>query len=378
MIRVGCSLSLTLSLALSACAVDTAGDDDVRVDPNEVDDGTTMGTEFKRGCGTENPTLAEMDAINKRLEADGHFNLTTSPAVTIAVVWHEITDGSAGDLSSQQINNSISVLNSAFSNTRFSFELVQVTSTNNRQWYGSCDRNRNERQMKNALRQGGADTLNIYSCSPGGGLLGWATFPSWYEGNPSDDGVVILDESVPGGSAAPYNEGDTLTHEVGHWLGLWHTFQGGCNPPGDEVADTPFQAQPNYDCVENNSCGSRDAIENFMNYTPDACMTEFTGGQSDRTSAQWDTFRAGGPECTTNGDCDDGNACNGAETCDANGSCQNGTPVQCGSGETCNPSTGECEGGGSCTGGQLGDFCTSDADCCSNKCKGKPGNKTCK
>jgi hypothetical protein len=218
----------------------------------------------------------------------------------INVYFHVIRRGtsvSQGNITNTMVANQMAVLNNAFAATGWAFNLVQTTRTTNTTWFNGCASSSTEAAMKNALRQGSADDLNIYSCNPSGGLLGWATFPSWYAGNPKDDGVVVLYSSVPGGTAAPYNLGDTGTHEVGHWMGLYHTFQGGCNGSGDSVGDTPAEKSPAFGCPNGrDSCRNKpglDPIENFMDYTDDACMFRFSTGQDARMDAQWTTYRQG-------------------------------------------------------------------------------------
>jgi len=263
---------------------------------------TDEAAEAGRGCATVEPTDAEKavieDQVWAHLEALKASGQSSATGGTVNVYWHTITNTSGqGGLSSQAISAQIQVLNDAYGAWGWSFNLVSTDTTANNTWYTVGYGTTAETQMKSALRKGTADDLNIYSANLGGGLLGWATFPSSYSSKPKDDGVVILYSSLPGGSAAPYNEGDTATHEVGHWMGLYHTFQGGCNGNGDYVSDTPAEKSATFGCpVAQDSCKRKaglDPVENFMDYTDDPCMFEFTAGQDGRMDAQFTTYRFG-------------------------------------------------------------------------------------
>lgn len=129
--------------------------------------------------------------------------------------------------------------------------------------------------MKRALRKGTYSDLNIYfQPALQQGSLGYAYLPTSVSSGSTAfyrDGVSIKSSTVPGGSQSRFNLGKTATHEVGHWLGLYHTFQGGCTGSGDLVSDTPAQASQSSGCpVGRDSCPSQaglDPITNYMDYS---------------------------------------------------------------------------------------------------------------
>lgn len=305
--------------------IEIVGDDAPPVDGPFTFNGRTWASKQEwadSGGRCATPEMSEEDAqrvqdqvdlfkTNYRMATGSDDSIRPPGSVVIQVRFHVINQGAGvanGDIPQAWIDNQIAVLNAAFAgtapggvgfNTPFRFALAGVDRTTNAAWYLAGQGSPDEVAMKAALRLGDARVLNLYTNNAGGGqLLGWATLPSSYAGNPLYDGVVCLFQSLPGGSAAPYNLGDTATHEVGHWLGLFHTFQGGCNKTtnGDFVWDTRPEGSQTFGCPANqrkcaNIARGYDPIENFMDYTDDFCMYKFTAGQADRMDTQVILFR---------------------------------------------------------------------------------------
>ena len=263
-----------------------------------------FGARGGSGGDTRDVSAAEQ----KRIAADVSARLAKKGVVpaagggrigaTVPVYFHVMLSASgAGDVTQTQVNQQITVLNRDFSGGKatgaadlgVSFTLAGIDRYSNNSWH----QDKQSATYRKQTRQGGKNALNIWLVDFG--YLGIATFPWDYARQPGIDGIRVQYSSLPGGSIANYNQGETATHEAGHWFGLYHTFQGGCTATNDEVADTPAQSSATSGCpAGRDSCSlpGLDPIHNFMDYSYDSCYTQFTQGQADRATQMWAAYRA--------------------------------------------------------------------------------------
>ncbi|WP_283137304.1 zinc metalloprotease [Rhizohabitans arisaemae] len=256
-----------------------------------------------RGAEPYAPTsaqIAEMQAdLEMRRRVRGAAGQVGADEFITVPLWiHLLGDGVRG-ATTQSALRQVEVLNAAYggrlggADTRVRFRLEGVNRVVNKVWFR--DPLGNETAMKTALRKGGQDTLNLYIAQLSELVLGYATYPHWYARSPKLDGVVIDWRTLPGGALKNFDRGYTGVHEIGHWLGLLHTFENGCAEPGDHVADTPAAGQATEGCpARKDTCKTipgDDPIHNFMDYSHDRCMTEFTTGQGVRMREMWQQYR---------------------------------------------------------------------------------------
>jgi hypothetical protein len=297
------ALSLVGVPAQASAAV-LAGDAAGGLCAEDSHEGEAAGSAARGGYGpdTRAVSASEQRAIARRTDAildrQRGKPSTGTASVSIPVYVHVMAakDGT-GNVTDAQIADQVAVLNTTFAGaessdaaqTGYTFTLAGTDRFFNDTWH----RDGSSSKYRKATRQGGANALNMWLVDFN--YLGIATFPWDYAKQPGIDGVRVHWDSLPGGSIANYNLGETGTHEVGHWLGLYHTFQGGCTQVNDEVADTPAQSSPTNGCpVGRDSCDlpGLDPINNYMDYSYDSCYTEFSPGQSTRMDDMWAAYRA--------------------------------------------------------------------------------------
>ena len=253
-----------------------------------------------RGCATKIPTTIDILRVDEELTAN-RAKAKKYRKLTVNVKFIHITYGALGQITMRQRKKQIDLLNQFFkgANLVFSYNESEVKFVDNNSWYYMGHGSREEREAKLQLGYDSSKYLNFYTGGLQKGLLGWATFPYQLSGDPNMDGVVVLDESLPYGSEIPYNLGMTAVHEVGHWLGLYHTFQGGCNGIGDHVNDTISHSKPNtgkpIKGKRHNAClkNEQAPIHNIMNYVDDDWMTDITSLQEKRIIDQVLMYRTG-------------------------------------------------------------------------------------
>ncbi len=367
-----------------------------------------LSSEFQTGgrrCGT---APSRFDTSRVLPPSDCSFTNTTPASeydsvdtYLINVVVHIIQNTSGdGNIPDSQVDASIDILNEDFLalaatpgapgyDTKIQFQLATtdpngdpttgITRSTNNTWFNDGG------NYWDSLAWDTNRYMNVYTNEAGGNLGYVPNLPQGGIAGSNADRVVVLwsafGRNASGGP--PYDQGRTLTHEVGHYLGLEHTFNGGCaaaSPPncytsGDLICDTNSESNPNYGCPSNpTSCSSPDPKTNYMDYTDDTCMNQFTDEQSHRMRCSLIHYRTQLYSVVSAAVCGDDTR-EGAEECDGtdDSACPGLCTVNCECpaavcGNNVIETGEECDGTdpGTCPTGTCGVNCECPAAVCGN------------
>ncbi|KAH7033682.1 uncharacterized protein B0I36DRAFT_362324 [Microdochium trichocladiopsis] len=237
-------------------------------------------------------------AEDSTVEVQAPAPIVVDTYIHIVAAGKDITDGW---VSQTVVNAQVAALNKAYAPWNISFKLLGTDWTVNQTWADDLD----SMAMKAALRKGTYKTLNIYfqRTIMGGTASGFTYFPMsgppvkgsyWFNA----DGAQVQTLTMPGGAPPGWwpMQGMIAVHEIGHWFGLYHTFQGNsCDGAGDMIKDTPQESAPATGCAKpSDSCPSLkgvDPVNNYMDYSGEGCWTQFTKGQAKRMRTNWKIYR---------------------------------------------------------------------------------------
>ena len=263
-----------------------------------------------------------------------HPLFKTGASIYIPVVFHIIHQNGTENISQAQIMDELRILNQDYrklgkdgndslsinplaADMQIEFRLAQYDPSGNKsdgitRTYSTATVNA-DNGVKSLSYWDSNRYLNIWVVSSinntvsgqTGTVLGYAQFPFSRPSQPTTDGIIVrADQIGTVGIGQSSQMGRTLTHEIGHWLGLYHPFQpdngqttgcgsstittSNCANTGDWVCDTPPVSAPSFGCPTNqNSCHTDspdlpDLVKDYMDYADGTCMNLFTTGQKNR------------------------------------------------------------------------------------------------